>query len=99
MEGSGPFMGIEFHYMDQMTRCFGKTSKTACELSFLIDGAARTYQPGQFVGFSTRIIIWSTGATADFFSPYKCIANWHHTAFNNPQPYRLLRNDPRSSSI
>ncbi|KAL3442297.1 hypothetical protein BJX65DRAFT_312988 [Aspergillus insuetus] len=36
-----PFMGVECHYVDHETRCFGDTTKAeACEISFLIDGPA-----------------------------------------------------------
>ncbi|KAL3482717.1 hypothetical protein BJX62DRAFT_245611 [Aspergillus germanicus] len=40
MEHATPFVGLECHYRDQPTRLFGDTSPTACELSFLVDGAA-----------------------------------------------------------
>ncbi|KAL3442231.1 hypothetical protein BJX65DRAFT_313013 [Aspergillus insuetus] len=39
MEYATPFVGLECHYRDQPTRIFGDTSSTACELSFLVDGA------------------------------------------------------------
>ncbi|KAL3485009.1 hypothetical protein BJX62DRAFT_243400 [Aspergillus germanicus] len=38
---STPFIGVECHYVDHETRCFGDTTKAgACEISFLIDGPA-----------------------------------------------------------
>ncbi|KAL2857600.1 hypothetical protein BJX68DRAFT_263163 [Aspergillus pseudodeflectus] len=40
MEFAIPFVGVECHYHDQPPRIFGDTSPTACELSFLVDGAA-----------------------------------------------------------
>jgi hypothetical protein len=39
---STPFIGVECHYIDHETHCFGDTTSKAgaCEISFVIDGPA-----------------------------------------------------------